>query len=208
MPDWAEDTNYTNGPSIGTPTKLKPDDADIAEGFLPDDPALAQKMNWVLHQLMHGCHDEEREKFVHLSAGKISGTNYTEDDGGGILVADVGPVYQLALPLSHGDQLQSVGIKVRAATSIGTTDFEAHLGLHRNQLSDGVSTEEYDDDVAFTPLEDGIGNLYTLTITPGSPIDITDEAWMFRFEPTAISGVSPELRLINVTYSITRPWKT
>lgn len=45
-PTWATDTNYTNGPSAGTPTKVAPAAAAQAEGWRPSQKPPAQYQNW------------------------------------------------------------------------------------------------------------------------------------------------------------------
>lgn len=47
-PVWATDTNYTNGPEVGTPTKVNPGAAVRTEGALPDTIFPAQHFN---HQM-------------------------------------------------------------------------------------------------------------------------------------------------------------
>ena len=46
QPTWATDTNYTNGPDVGTATKVAPSGAIQAEGHVPATKAAPQRMNW------------------------------------------------------------------------------------------------------------------------------------------------------------------
>lgn len=46
LPLWSTDTNFTNGPDTGTPTKVAPSAGQIAEGYLPDSEPPAQWFNW------------------------------------------------------------------------------------------------------------------------------------------------------------------
>lgn len=45
-PTWATDANFTNGPAVGTPTKVVPSGGVQAEGNVPADLPPAQWMNW------------------------------------------------------------------------------------------------------------------------------------------------------------------
>lgn len=45
-PDFATDTNYTNGPDAGTATKIEPSSGELAEGHIREDAPSPQKMNW------------------------------------------------------------------------------------------------------------------------------------------------------------------
>lgn len=57
LPEWATDTNYTNGPSAGTPTKVAVPSAAAAEGWRPSQKPPAQYQNhwqnlvgqWIAH---------------------------------------------------------------------------------------------------------------------------------------------------------------
>jgi hypothetical protein len=51
MPLWAENDEFTAGAHIGTPTKRKPSDGEIAEGFAPGGQGPARVMNWKLNEL-------------------------------------------------------------------------------------------------------------------------------------------------------------
>jgi hypothetical protein len=44
--DWATDTNFTNGPDVGTATKVVPSAGEIAEGHIRETAPSAQKENW------------------------------------------------------------------------------------------------------------------------------------------------------------------
>lgn len=46
LPEWATDTNYTNGPDVGTPTKVEPPGAKSAEGWVGSEKPPAQYQNW------------------------------------------------------------------------------------------------------------------------------------------------------------------
>jgi hypothetical protein len=48
VPEWATDANFTNGPAgiPGTPTKVSPSAGVQAEGYIPQNKAAAQIMNW------------------------------------------------------------------------------------------------------------------------------------------------------------------
>lgn len=46
VPSWASDTNYTNGPSPATPTKVAPSAGQVTEGWLPNYKPPAQWLNW------------------------------------------------------------------------------------------------------------------------------------------------------------------
>lgn len=46
VPAWATDTNFTNGPSPATPTKVAPTGGQITEGWLPNYKPPAQWLNW------------------------------------------------------------------------------------------------------------------------------------------------------------------
>jgi hypothetical protein len=52
-PKWATDTNYTNGPEVGTVTKVVPSAGVRAEGALPDTIFAAQRFNAVINE--HGA---------------------------------------------------------------------------------------------------------------------------------------------------------
>lgn len=43
---WATDATFTNGPAVGTPTKVTPSAGLIAEGEVPKAPAFPQRTNW------------------------------------------------------------------------------------------------------------------------------------------------------------------
>lgn len=45
-PDFATDANYTNGPNVGTPTKVTPSAGELAEGNISGTAPSAQKANW------------------------------------------------------------------------------------------------------------------------------------------------------------------
>lgn len=45
-PDFATDVNYTNGPDVGTPTKVEPSAGERAEGNVAGTAPAAQKANW------------------------------------------------------------------------------------------------------------------------------------------------------------------
>lgn len=45
-PDFATDTNYTNGPDVGTATKVEPSSGELAEGHIRETAPSPQKMNW------------------------------------------------------------------------------------------------------------------------------------------------------------------
>jgi hypothetical protein len=46
LPVWSTDTNYTNGPKVGTPTKVDPGLGKMEEGWLPSEPPPAQYQNY------------------------------------------------------------------------------------------------------------------------------------------------------------------
>jgi len=46
FPDFSTDTNFTNGPQVGTATKVEPTAGELAEGYVPGTATPAQKMNW------------------------------------------------------------------------------------------------------------------------------------------------------------------
>lgn len=46
LPVWATDTNFTNGPDVGNPTKEEPSAGQKAEGHVPDTRPAAQFQNW------------------------------------------------------------------------------------------------------------------------------------------------------------------
>lgn len=46
IPTWATDDTYTNGPTIGQPTKVAPPSAAAAEGWRPSQKPPAQYQNW------------------------------------------------------------------------------------------------------------------------------------------------------------------
>lgn len=46
FPDFATDTNYTNGPDVGTSTKIEPSAGELAEGHVGGTAPPAQKENW------------------------------------------------------------------------------------------------------------------------------------------------------------------
>lgn len=46
FPDFATDDNFTNGPDVGTPTKIAPTLASLAEGHVNGIPPLGQNENW------------------------------------------------------------------------------------------------------------------------------------------------------------------
>lgn len=48
---WATDTNFTNGPDVGTPTKVEPSAGVKAEGHVPGTILPAQRLNWHLNRL-------------------------------------------------------------------------------------------------------------------------------------------------------------
>ncbi len=50
--DWATDTNFTAGPDVGTPTKVMPSAPQRAQGFVPQTPASAQRVNAIINS--HG----------------------------------------------------------------------------------------------------------------------------------------------------------
>lgn len=45
LPSWSTDTNFTNGPQVGTPTKVDPGTGKRAEGWLPTERPAAQHWN-------------------------------------------------------------------------------------------------------------------------------------------------------------------
>lgn len=46
VPSFATDTNYTNGPDVGTATKIEPSAGELAEGHIRGTAPSAQKQNW------------------------------------------------------------------------------------------------------------------------------------------------------------------
>lgn len=51
IPTWAIDTNFTNPPQAGTPTKVDPGAAKQDEGFLPTERPPAQHFNWLFNAM-------------------------------------------------------------------------------------------------------------------------------------------------------------
>lgn len=46
LPTFATDTNFTNGPDVGTATKIAPSSGELAEGHIRNTAPSAQKQNW------------------------------------------------------------------------------------------------------------------------------------------------------------------
>jgi hypothetical protein len=46
LPTWATDQNYTNGPDVGTPTKIVPSSGELAEGNIRGTAPSPQKFNY------------------------------------------------------------------------------------------------------------------------------------------------------------------
>lgn len=51
LPKWATDANFTNGPDVGTPTKVEPTLGVKEEGFVGGSSLPSQRLNYLVNQL-------------------------------------------------------------------------------------------------------------------------------------------------------------
>ena len=73
---WAEDANFTNGPDVGTATKVRPSTGFEQEGYVPGNPLPAQYLNWLLNQV--GRRANALAGMLALNWQEIDGSAVTE----------------------------------------------------------------------------------------------------------------------------------
>lgn len=57
--EWATDSEFTNGPDAGTPTKVEPVTATKKEGYVPEEILPAQHLNWQLNKIYENATNVE-----------------------------------------------------------------------------------------------------------------------------------------------------
>ena len=64
---FAGNDNYLTGPLIGSPTKIQPPDATVAEGFVPSVPFGAQHSNWLLNSIIEAQRQDFQSRVLDLN---------------------------------------------------------------------------------------------------------------------------------------------